>query len=505
MMSFFTLVALAARCIPRALLIFTPPMQRTFLTNLALLLVLNLLVKPFYLLGIDAGVQDAVGASAYGSYAALLSLSFLLNIVLDLGLTNYNTRNIAQHTHLMGKYLSGVIGVRMVLAGLYALLTVVVGLVLGYSGEQLGVLGWLVLNQALVASILYLRSNIAGAQRFRQDSLLSVLDRVLLIAAVGWLLWARGGDAPFRIEWFVWAQTAAYGTTLLVALVMTLRLSGKVRVGWNPTFSRVVLKQSFPYALLILLMTFYYRTDTLMLERMLPDGAFQAGLYAQGFRFFEAFNMIGYLFAGLLLPIFSRQLKHREAVAPLVVLALRLVLGGSLAVAAFVHWNAQPVLELIYAEHTALSAPSFLLLIHCFVGVCVTYVFGTLLTASGDLRLLNCMAAGGALLNVALNLLLIPRMQAEGAAWASLATQLLTAGVQVVLAGRSHALQGVGAVLVRAGVYGAVLLAAGWATLGLELGWRAMAFAVLAAAAVLLTGLITPRVVRDAMKLPRAR
>jgi hypothetical protein len=106
---------------------------------------------------------------------------------------------------------------------------------------------------------------------------------------------------------------------------------------------------------------------------------------------------------------------------------------------------------------------------------------------------------------VSLNLLLIPRMQAEGAAWASLATQLLTAGVQVVLAGRSHALPGVGGVLVRAGIYGAVLMAAGWATFGLELGWRALAFAALAAAAVLLTGLITPRVVSDAMKLPRAR
>lgn len=480
-------------------------MQRTFLTNLALLLVLNLLVKPFYLLGIDAGVQDAVGASAYGTYAALLSLSFLLNIVLDLGLTNYNTRHIAQHTHLMGKYLSGVIGVRMVLAGLYALLTVVVGLLLGYSGEQLGVLGWLVLNQALVASILYLRSNIAGAQRFRQDSLLSVLDRVLLIAAVGWLLWARGGDAPFRIEWFVWAQTAAYGTTLLVALVMTLRLSGKVRVGWNPTFSRVVLKQSFPYALLILLMTFYYRTDTLMLERMLPDGAFQAGVYAQGFRFFEAFNMLGYLFAGLLLPIFSRQLKHRETVAPLVVLALRLVLAGALAVAAFVHWNALPVLDLIYSEHAALSAPSFRLLIHCFVGVCVTYVFGTLLTASGDLRTLNWMAAGGALMNVALNMVLIPRMQAEGAAWASLVTQMVTAGMQVLLAARHHALRGVGTILVRAGAHASLLFAAGWATLDLDLPLRALVFVAVAVVSVLLTGLITPSVMREAMKLPRER
>ena len=166
---------------------------------------------------------------------------------------------------------------------------------------------------------------------------------------------------------------------------------------------------------------------------------------------------------------------------------------------------ALPVLELIYDQHAGLSAPSFTLLIHCFVGVCVTYVFGTLLTASGDLRLLNWMAAGGALLNVALNLLLIPRLQAEGAAWASLVTQLATAGVQVVLAGRSHALEGVGAVLVRAGIYGAVLLAAGWATLGLELGWRALAFAALAAGAVVPTGLISPGVVRDAMKLPRVR
>jgi hypothetical protein len=49
------------------------PVQRTFLTNLALLLVLNLLVKPFFILGIDAEVQVRAGTEAYGSYAALLS------------------------------------------------------------------------------------------------------------------------------------------------------------------------------------------------------------------------------------------------------------------------------------------------------------------------------------------------------------------------------------------------------------------------------------------------
>ena len=79
-------------------------------------------------------------------------------------------------------------------------------------------------------------------------------------------------------------------------------------------------------------------------------------------------------------------------------------------------------------------APVFALLIGCFVAVCTTYVFGTLLTAGGNLRQLNWMAAGGALLNIGLNLVLIPRAQAEGAAWASLVTQVLTAVVQLVLA-----------------------------------------------------------------------
>lgn len=433
-------------------------MQRTFLTNLALLLVLNLLVKPFYILGIDAGVQDAVGSEAYGGYAALISLSFLLNILLDLGITNYSTRNIAQHTQLMAKYLNGIAGVRLVLMLLYALVTVAAGLLLGYRGEQLGMLGWLVLNQGLAASILYLRSNITGAQRYRQDSLLSVLDRALLIIGMGWLLWGRSSGTPFRIEWFVWAQSIAYGLTLLVALILVLRLSGKVRPKWKPAFGLMVVRQSLPYAMLILLMTFYYRTDTLMLERMLPNGAMEAGIYAQGFRFFEAFNMLGFLVAGLLLPMFSRMLKQGDAVAPLVLLALRAVLVASIAVAVFASSHAQAIMDLRYSEHTAESAPAFAVLMWCFVAVCTTYIFGTLLTAGGDLRVLNMMAATGAVVNIGLNMLLIPLWKAEGAAWASLFTQVATAVVQVVLAVRIFKLQPPWALLVKVSGYALALV-----------------------------------------------
>ena len=317
-------------------------MQGTFLRNLVFVVVLNLVVKPFYILGIDAGVQERVGAEVYGVYAALLSLSFLLNIVLDLGITNHNTRYLSQHPELMREQFAGIVGVRLVLVVLYASVCLCAGFVLGYGAEQLNLLGWLILNQALAAMLLYLRSNIAAMQRYAVDSLLSVLDRALLIGLVGWLLWGRGMHEEFRIEWFVRAQTLAYSASVFFAFVILRRSVDVLSLRWDRGRAWSILQQSFPYALLILLMTFYYRMDTLLLERLLPDGAMQAGIYAQAFRFFEAFNMFGYLLAGLLLPMFSRLIKSDGPVAPLAGMAFRLVWVGTLSAEA-IGANAQLV------------------------------------------------------------------------------------------------------------------------------------------------------------------
>lgn len=409
-------------------------MQRKFLTNLAFLLFLNFLVKPFYILGIDAGILERVGAEAYGSYFALISLSFLLNIFLDLGINNFNTRNIAQHTHLLSKHVGGIFALRISLVLLYAVLTGIVAVVLGYSGQQLWLLGVLVLNQALAATVLFMRSNLGGLQLFKQDSLVSVLDRALLIFICGTLLWGNVTDQVFKIEWFVYAQTFAYGATALVATALVLRKAGGLKMKLDRPFSLMILKKSFPYALLILLMTVYYRTDSVMLERMLPDGAEQAGIYAQGFRFFEALNMVAYLFAVLLLPMFAKSIKEKTDVSPLVGLSFKMIMAGALIVAVAGSVYSMPIMEMRYSTHTESSAPAFALLLWCFVSICVTYIFGSLLTANGSLKALNIIAAFGVVLNIVLNLVLIPKYFALGSAMASLITQALTAIAQALLA-----------------------------------------------------------------------
>ena len=408
-------------------------MKQKFIWNLILVILLNLLIKPFYILGIDAEVINRVGASVYGNYFALINFSFLLNIILDLGITNYNVKNIAQHHQLLEKHFSGIITLRFILVFIYLLCTLFIAFFVGYNIVQLKLLLILAMNQALVAFILYMRSNLAGLHLFVQDSLVSVVDRVLLIIMCSVLLWGGATSKPFQIEWFVFAQTIAYLITLLFCAFILIKKTKTFSIKWSLPFALVILKRSFPYAVLILLMTIYYRIDSVMLERMLDDQSVQAGIYAQAYRFFEASNMIAYLFAALLLPILSRMIKMNESVEEIVNCSFKILMFFACTLSVFSYLYSYELMNFRYHQYVSESSEIFIVLMTCFLFVSSTYIYGTLLTANGNLFQLNIIAGLGLCINVILNIILIPQYMAWGSAIASLITQSLTGVAQFIL------------------------------------------------------------------------
>lgn len=409
-------------------------MQRKFLTNLLILLFVNILIKPFWILGIDRTVQNTLGASDYGFYYAVFNFSFLFNILLDMGITNFNNRNIAQNSHLLNKHLSSILILKLMLSGVYIIITLVTALVIGYDSEHIRILLLLGANQILISATLYLRSNISGLHFFKTDSLISVLDRFLMIIICGVLIWGNVLNEPFSITWFIYGQSAAYLITTIVALLVVIRKAKFKKLKWNWPFFLLIIRKSFPFAVLVLLMTFYNRIDTVMLERMLPDGDEQSGIYASSYRLLDATNMIAYLFSVILLPMFSRMIKHKEPVSDLVQLSFSMLITGATIVAIASIVFSKDLMGLLYTSHIEESARVFKLLMGCFVPIATTYVFGTLLTANGNLKVLNIVAISGMTINIGLNILLIPLFKAEGSAVASLITQLITAILQVILA-----------------------------------------------------------------------
>jgi O-antigen/teichoic acid export membrane protein len=97
-------------------------------------------------------------------------------------------------------------------------------------------------------------------------------------------------------------------------------------------------------------------------------------------------------------------------------------------------------MNLLYkGSHIDDSASVFKILMCCFIPISSTYIFGTLLTANGNLRQLNIMASIGIFINIVLNVILIPQMSARGAAISSITTQTFTALAQIVMAQRAFA------------------------------------------------------------------
>ncbi|MFO7827514.1 MAG: oligosaccharide flippase family protein [Bacteroidales bacterium] len=408
-------------------------MRRKFFTNLSLLLFLNLLIKPFWIFGIDRTVQNVVGAEEYGLYFSLFNFSLLLNMLLDLGITNYNNRNIAQNSQLLSKSLASIVSLKFLLAVFYSLITIVAAIIVGYEGRQIYLLLFLIFNQFVASFILYLRSNLSGLHYFKTDSILSVLDRTIMIVICGLLLWGGITSNEFKIEWFVYAQTAAYLITLMLAFAIVYKKAQFLKLKFDRTYFIAILKKSYPFALLSLLMAFYYRIDSVMLERMLPDGKEQAGIYAQGFRILDAAAMFAFLYAGLLLPMFSRMIKHKEPINQLTLFSFFLLIIPVIGITFASFFYKTELIDLMYHQHVETSASIFGILILCFIGISTSYIFGTLLTANGNLKALNILAVGGVVINIVLNLVLIPKYFALGSAIASLVTQTFIAIIQVIL------------------------------------------------------------------------
>ena len=84
-------------------------------------------------------------------------------------------------------------------------------------------------------------------------------------------MWGNITDTQFRIEWFVYAQTAAYLITVVVAFLIVLSKTEFLRPKPDLKYFTSILKKSYPFALLILLMSFYNRIDSVMLERILTQ------------------------------------------------------------------------------------------------------------------------------------------------------------------------------------------------------------------------------------------
>ncbi|GAB1447840.1 hypothetical protein MASR2M44_08410 [Bacteroidota bacterium] len=397
-------------------------MKKAFVSNLILLMSVNLLIKPFWILGIDRGVQNHVGYVDYGIYLNLFNFSMLLITLLEMGINTYVSSTVARDPERLKAEFIPLTGFKLLSSLLYVGVTIALGLANGFDDYRIGLLFFLTINQILSYFYMYFRAIVGGLQLFKTDAFLSVIDRLLMIIFCGLMLWTS--FLEMSISRFIYAQTFAYTIAVSITLAVLWKHLKGLRFGFKTPELVQVLKQMLPYALLSLLMTLYTRLDAVIMPKLIENGDYMNGIYASAYRLLDASNMMAAMVSMMLLPLFARMLATKENISGIVQFSGTIMILPALTLCMAAWLYQSEIMHQMNPKSTSYAAMVFGTVMFSFLGLASMYVFGTLLTAAAHLRTLNSLALVALVINLGLNGFLIPKYQALGAAIASATTQL---------------------------------------------------------------------------------
>lgn len=191
------------------------------------------------------------------------------------------------------------------------------------------------------------------------------------------------------------------------------------------TMVRRLLADGVPILVSNFAILFYMRFDQILLRQL--GGANASGTFAASLPFVEGWYVIGMSISTSLLPRLSRLFaSDRTAFLEQLRKAMRAVLFGALLIVGLVSLVARPLVESLfgtaYGDSVEVLRIQIWSLVFIFLGV-----MENIWIITGNRRRLRAAKAGcGAVTNVLLNVLLIPRFGAAGCAMSAVASQAVS-------------------------------------------------------------------------------
>ena len=177
------------------------------------------------------------------------------------------------------------------------------------------------------------------------------------------------------------------------------------------------LMYGFPIAVSTLAVGVYHRIDQVMLHKMVNDQVL--GNYVAAVRLTEFINLLPIAVMTSLFPILSQTAKDEERFRHYLQLSFRALMFISFGMCIVMMLYSKPIVHLLYGANFAASGPLLAVLIWSEVPVFFGVVMSNGLVAKNLQNYLPLSTVIGALINVALNLYLIPRWGSMGSAWAT--------------------------------------------------------------------------------------
>lgn len=372
---------------------------------LTLALILQKIISFFYF----ALLARFLGPSDLGKFYFAISFTTIFAILIDLGLANVLTREVAKNQSKVSRLIGTIVTMKIPLA-LISVLGALIIINVSPTDPLVKTLVYIsIFSMVLDSFTTTFYAAIRGFHNLKYESIAAVIFQlIVLVFGYGSLL--LGGGLYFAMGALALASLFNFTYSLWVART---KLKVKIKLIYDKALIKSLILISWPFALYAVFQRLFTYLDSVLLSFLAGDE--QVGLYQVAFKIVFALQFLPLAFTASVYPALSaywqsdrRQLEitFARALNYLTIISLPIIVGTFLL--------ADKIVLLFSSGYSAAALPLQIAILALFF-IFLNYPIGSLLNACDSQKQNTRNMIITAIFSIILNIILIPRYQVMGA------------------------------------------------------------------------------------------
>ena len=368
-----------------------------------------------------------LGVTDYGIMGFAISLTGILAISSDLGVSTHVVRHIATDYNSVEKYLGNAFPLKSVFSIGTFILTLII-LILMKSDELTIIITLLFTFEIIIKSFIGLLYG--GFQAFEEGKYQGITNTLLNAILLIFLLISIFANLGLL------GITVSYLLANLITLIYTYYLFQKnikkPKFELDKTFCKKITIASIPFALTSILYSIYYSIDMVMLTHFI--GNYATGIYNATYKLISVLTLFYTVYTAVIFPVMSKFFKNDKR---LLVISyeksIKYLMLIMIPIAVSTMFYSNDIIQLVYGDEYGASGLVLSILIWTVSLLFITGPGNELLNASHKEVTVTKIYAIAAAFNIILNLVLIPKYSYIGAAVSTVLSDVLIVSIQIYI------------------------------------------------------------------------
>ena len=365
-----------------------------------------------------------LGVENNGILGFAISITAILGIIDDMGISTHIVRHIATDYSSAPKYLGNALPLKTIFAGLKTIITLVILFLLGSDELKITVTILFTIEMIFKSFNNCLYGSFQAFEKGKYQGIGNTIMNSTTLLFILISIYTNIGIIGVSVSYLL----ANLITFIYVYYILNKHIT-KPKFELDYEFCKRITLFSLPFAVTGILYTIYYSIDVIMLANIV--GNYATGIYNATYKLISVLTLFYSVYTAVIFPIMSKFFKNDDSMLLISFeKSIKYLMLIIIPIATGTIFYSLDIIQLIYGNQYDQAASVLSILIWT---VCLLFISGacnTLLNASHKEKTVTKIYAIAAIFNIILNFFMIPYFSYDGAAITTVLSDVLIVIIQ---------------------------------------------------------------------------